>query len=187
MNHAGQCFYLKHQRFFYIKSLFVFVILTIFQHLTSKETVLKVFYKGLEKFSIALHSFSLYLLFGSLIHFAFLHFYMWFLQWSYTLIFILFITLNFNVYIKVTCIIGIFINFLIPIFIIFLRIFLEFFIFLRLVVFFLWPSNCFCVVLMIFYTFLVCFLLILTILIYHQVLFFPCSYWYWQRCWLSSK
>ena len=90
----------------------------------------------MEKFWIALHSFSLYLLFGSLIHFAFLYFYIWFLQWSYTLIFILFIALNFNVYIKVTCIIGIFINFLIPFFIIFLRIFFRIFYFLTFGCFF---------------------------------------------------
>ena len=41
-----------------------------------------------------------------------------------------------------------------------------------MVVFFLWPLYCFCMFLLIFYTFLVCFSLILTIIIYHQVLFF---------------
>ena len=75
-------------------------------------------------------------------------------------------------YIKLTCIIGIFINFLIHVFIIFCVLFLGFFIFSCLDVFFLWPLYLFCVFLLIFYMFLVCFLLVLTIIIYHQVLFF---------------
>ena len=75
-------------------------------------------------------------------------------------------------YIKLTFIMGIFINFLIHIFLIYLRIIcVEFIIFSRFVVFCLWPLCYFCVFWLIFYMFLVCFLIILTIIIYHQVLF----------------
>ena len=86
------------------------------------------------------------------------------------IVFILFIALIFNIYIKLICVIGIFINFLIHIFIIFFCIifriyFLTFF-------FFLWSLYCIRVFLLLFYMFLVCFLLIVTIIIYQQVLLF---------------
>ena len=61
-------------------------------------------------------------------------------------------------------------QFLVHIIIIFCKLFLNFFIFSRFAVFFVWPLYCFCVFLLIFYMFLVCFLLILTVIIYHQVL-----------------
>ena len=84
-----------------------------------------------------------------------------------TLIFILFIALIFNMFIKLTCIMEIFINFLIIFLSFFCLLFLGFFIFSRLAVFILWPLYCFCVILLIFYTFLVCFLPTLKIIIYH--------------------
>ena len=70
-----------------------------------------------------------------------------------TLTFILFVALIFNMFIKFTCIIGIFINFLIHIFIIFLRIVFRIYYFLTVGVFFFWPLYCFCMFLLIFYTF----------------------------------
>ena len=63
-------------------------------------------------------------------------------------------------------------QFLIHIIIIFFKLFLNFLIFSRFAVFFVWPLYCFCVFLLIFYLFLVCFLLILTVTICHQVLLF---------------
>ena len=135
-----------------------------------------------------------------------------------TLIFIFFIALIFNIYMKLTCVTGVFINFLIHIFVIFTVLFLEFIIFPHLVVFCLsplyffihifiifsvlflefiifphlvvyclWPLYFFCVFLLIFYMFIICFLLILVNIIYHQVLLFSCSYWYWQRWFLPSS
>ena len=90
-----------------------------------------------------------------------------------TLNFILFIALIFNTYIKLTWIKGVFINFLILIFTIFLRIIFRIYYFLAFsCFFFLWPLYCFCVFLLIFYKFLVCFLIILTITTYHQVVYF---------------
>ena len=74
-----------------------------------------------------------------------------------TLIFILSIALIFNIYVKLTCI---FLSFSCVLF-------LGFFLFSRLAGFFLWRLYCFCVILLIFYTFLVCFLLTVTIIIYH--------------------
>ena len=58
-----------------------------------------------------------------------------------TLIFIVFITLIFNMYIKRTCIIGIFINLLIHFYHLFCVLILEFIIFSRLVVFFSLSIN----------------------------------------------
>ena len=84
------------------------------------------------------------------------------------LVFILFTALIFNMYIKLTRIIGNVINFFIHIFIIFSVLFLEFIIFSRF--FFLWPLYCFGAFLLIFYVSY--FLLIVTIIIYQQVLLF---------------
>ena len=108
---------------------------------------------------------------GSLTHFAFLHSSVIFAM-VLTLIFILFVALIFNMCRKLTCIIGIFINFLIHFLSFFCALFLEFIIFSLSAVFFLRPFYCFCVFLLIFYMFHVCFLLILTIIIHRQVLLF---------------
>ena len=108
---------------------------------------------------------------GSLTHFAFLHSSVIFAM-VVTLIVILFVALIFNMCRKLTCIIGIFINFLIHFLSFFCVLFLEFIIFSLSAVFFLWPFYCFCVFLLIFYMFHVCFLLILTIIIHRQVLLF---------------
>ena len=88
------------------------------------------------------------------------------------LVFILFTALIFNMYIKLTRIIGNVINFFIHIFIIFSVLFLEFIIFSRFIVFFFSGHYialvCFCK----YFTFFVCFLLIVMIIICQQVLLF---------------
>ena len=65
---------------FFTNSICVFAILTIivlnFSTSNVQATVFEIFHKNLGKFSIVLHSLSLFLLFGSLNHFAFLHFYL---------------------------------------------------------------------------------------------------------------
>ena len=130
----------------------------------------------LQKFEKLLHSFALIFLilaiwmfntfcipaFLSVIFAVFVK-----VHYKSALTFILFIALIFNMYVKLTSIIGMFINFLIHIFIIFCVLFLGFFISSRLTVFYLWSLYFFCVFLLLFYMFLVCLLLILTIIIYH--------------------
>ena len=143
----------------------------MFHHLTSKPTVLKVFHKILGKFWITLHSFSLFLLSGSLTYFAFLHFYLFFTM-VVALVFILLIALTFNMYIKLTCIIGIVIIFFTHIFIIFSRIICRIYYFLSFFHFFIWPLYWFSVFLLIFYMFLVWFLRIVMTIIYQKILLF---------------
>ena len=124
----------------------------------------------LQKFGKKLHSFALIFLILVIWQFntfripAFLSA---ILAMVVALFFILFIELIFNIYIKLTCIIEIFINFLIIFLSFFCVLLLGYFLFSRLADFFLWPLYCFCVILLIFYTFLVCFLPTLKIIIYH--------------------
>ena len=68
---------------FFTNSICVFAILTIivlnFSTSNVQTNFLEVFHKKMDNFWIVLNSSSLFLLFGSLTHFAFLHFYLWFL------------------------------------------------------------------------------------------------------------
>ena len=70
---------------FFTNSICVFAILTIivlnFSTSNVQTNFLEVFHKKMDNFWIVLNSSSLFLLFGSLTQFAFVHFYLWFLLW----------------------------------------------------------------------------------------------------------
>ena len=165
---------------FFTNSICVFVILTIIALTFSTSNVQTNCFKNIsQKFGKILNSFAL--IFLILVIWQFNSFYVpaflsMIFTMAVTLAFIFFIALIFNMFIKLTCILGNFINFFIHIFIIFSRMIFRIYYFLMFCCFFLSPLYCLYVSLLIFYLFLVCFLLIVTIIIYQQALFFSCLY-----------
>ena len=165
---------------FFTNSICVFVILTIIALTFSTSNVQTNCFKNIsQKFGKILNSFALICLI--LVIWQFNSFYVpaflsMIFTMAVTLAFIFFIALIFNMFIKLTCILGNFINFFIHIFIIFFRMIFRIYYFLMFCCFFLSPLYCLYVSLLIFYLFLVCFLLIVTIIIYQQALFFSCLY-----------
>ena len=162
--------------FFFTSSICVFAILTIVVlHFSTSNVQNNCFRSISQKFGKVLKSFALIFLILAIWQFK-LFCIPAFLSVIFTmvvrLVFILFIALIFNMYIKLTCIIGIFINFVIHVFIIFFRIIFRIYYFLTFCCFFIWSLYCFGVFLLMFYMFLVCSLLIVTIIIYQQVLLF---------------